>query len=184
MRNISIAAACAALLAAPASAATVYKCKDQQGELHYQGTPCTSTDQAVGSWQAHSDAALVPEAEGAGNTIVIGQGRGGHYFVDGSINDQYVNFLVDTGATTVAIPLNLASAAGLRCEAMSAMQTANGVTRTCTATIQKLMFGKFTLKYVDAMVVPNLGQPLLGMNVLRRFHVEQDGGQLRISRKY
>jgi predicted aspartyl protease len=37
---------------------------------------------------------------------------------------------------------------------------------------------------VDAVVMPNLAQPLLGMNVLKQFRVEQDNGQMRLSRKY
>jgi predicted aspartyl protease len=37
---------------------------------------------------------------------------------------------------------------------------------------------------VQAMIVPNLSQPLLGMNVLKRFHVEQDNGAMHLSRKY
>ena len=64
------------------------------------------------------------------------------------------------------------------------MQTGNGTTQGCTVTIEKLKFGHFTLHYVDAVVMPNLGQPLLGMNVLKQFRVEQDNGQMRLSRKY
>ncbi len=183
MRNIWIAALTVSL-ASPAWAGTIYKCKDQDGALHYQGTPCPSNDQAITSWAAQggSDAA---DADGAGGKpLVLGQGRGGHYWVDGAVNGQYVNFLVDTGATLVTIPLSVATAAGLKCERASAMQTANGVTRSCNVTVANLTFGGFKLSYVDAVVVPNLEQPLLGMNVLKRFHVEQDGGQLHISRNY
>ena len=45
-------------------------------------------------------------------------------------------------------------------------------------------FGHFTLHYVDAVVMPNLSQPLLGMNVLKQFRVKQNNGQMRLSRNY
>ncbi len=184
MHKIWIAVS-AMLLAGPGWASTVYKCKSQDGQLQYQSTPCANAEQAVSSWHAQENGEVQTGPNGAAEGgLVLGQGQGGHYFVDGAVNGHYVNFLIDTGATTVTIPLELASAAGLHCQRMAAMQTANGVTQGCMATIQKLTFGHFTLSYVDATIVPNLNQPLLGMNVLKRFHIEQDGQQMRIARKY
>lgn len=178
-------AALSFLLISSALAGTVYKCKGTDDELHYQETPCANDAQSVSSWQSHGGGDVEVGSDGSGNAaLVLGQGRGGHYFVDGSINDQYVNFLIDTGASFVTIPLSLASAAGLKCQKMSATQTANGITQSCIAVIQKLTFGRFTLRYVDATIVPNLSQPLLGMNVLKRFHVEQNGDQMHISKNY
>ena len=63
------------------------------------------------------------------------------------------------------------------------MMTGNGNISVCTSTIQKLKFGTFTLLNVEAIIAPNLNQPLLGMNVLRKFRVEQDGGEMRLSKK-
>jgi clan AA aspartic protease (TIGR02281 family) len=123
-----------------------------------------------------------PPAENS--PLVIGQGNGGHYFIDGSVNDSYLNFVVDTGASVVALPMATAANAGVRCQGKALVQTGNGVIQACTATIEKLRFGNFTLHYVQAMVAPNLAQPLLGMNVLKQFRVEQDNGQMRLSRRY
>jgi clan AA aspartic protease (TIGR02281 family) len=64
------------------------------------------------------------------------------------------------------------------------MHTGNGVTQGCTVVIPKLKFGHFILRNVDAVVMSNLSQPLLGMNVLKQFRVEQENGQMRLSRKY
>jgi predicted aspartyl protease len=37
---------------------------------------------------------------------------------------------------------------------------------------------------VEAMAVPNLSQPLLGMNVLKRFNIEQKNGQMSFTKQY
>jgi clan AA aspartic protease (TIGR02281 family) len=166
-------------------AGTIFKCKNAAGVLQYQEKPCEKETQSVSSWAAKSGGSVETDAESGGDGVLtIGQGQGGHYFIDGSVNDAYLNFVIDTGATTVALPLSVASNAGLRCKKEALMNTGNGVTQGCVVTIEKLKFGHFTLRYVDAVVMPNLSQPLLGMNVLRQFRVEQDDGQMRLSKKY
>lgn len=172
----------ACLLHAPCSIADmVYKCKNSQGTLIYQEKPCAQENTAVGAWKNSAESAI--ESDG-NNTMVIGQGNGGHYFVDGAINDQFLNFVIDTGATMVTIPQSLANNAKLKCISFGMMHTGNGTTQACSTVIQKLKFGSFTLYDVEALVAPNLGQPLLGMNVLKRFKMEQDGGVVRLSKKY
>ena len=61
------------------------------------------------------------------------------------------------------------------------MNTANGVADACTAKIKKLQFGPFFVQDVAAVIVPNLSQPLLGMNVLQLFKVAQENGEMNIS---
>ncbi len=175
----------AALLSSGASAGTIYKCKNAAGVLLYQEKPCEAAE-AVSSWAATSTTAVESDSndKNANPTLVIGQGRGGHYFIDGAVNDNYVNFVIDTGATYVALPLNMAASAGLKCQGVSMIKTGNGTTQVCNTTLQKLKIGQFTLRYVDAVVMPNLSQPLLGMNVLKQFRVEQDNGEMRLSKKY
>ena len=152
--------------------ATIYKCKKSQGTLLYQEKPCAEESKAVSSWGVASGAPLV-----------MNQSSSGHYFVDGTINDQKLNFVIDTGASLVAIPQGLANQAGLVCLHRTMAHTANGLAQTCITVIQKLKFGSFTLNNVEASIAPNLGQPLLGMNVLKQFRVEQDSGEMRLSLK-
>jgi aspartyl protease family protein len=168
-------------------AGTIFKCKNPAGVMLYQEKPCDKEVQSVSSWASTSTTAVEVDADSNGKenaVLVIGQGAGGHYFIDGAVNDNYLNFVIDTGATTVALPLNTAANAGVKCKKMTLMSTGNGVSQGCTVVIEKLKFGHFTLHYVDAVVMPNLGTPLLGMNVLKQFRVEQDNGQMRLSRKY
>lgn len=151
----------------------------------YQEKPCEKEVQAVSSWASTSGVDVDGDSPASENgALVIGQGNGGHYFVDGAVNDSYLNFIVDTGATVVSLPLATAVNAGVQCQKRAVMSTGNGTSQGCTATIKKLKFGHFTLRYVDAVLMPNLSQPLLGMNVLKQFRVEQDNGQMRLSRKY
>ena len=162
----------ACLLGTPATADTIYKCKKEDGTFSYQEKPCTDNSRAVSSWGSANEA-----------STVIPQDAGGHYFVAGSINEQKLDFIIDTGASYVTLPSGVAHAAGISCKGQTTMMTGNGNISVCTTTIQKLKFGTFTLLNVEAIIAPNLNQPLLGMNVLRKFRVEQDGGEMRLSKK-
>jgi clan AA aspartic protease (TIGR02281 family) len=173
----------AVLFSTSACAGTIYKCRNAEGVLLYQEKPCEKEAQAISSWASTSGLDADPSSS-ENKALVIGQGNGGHYFVDGAVNDNYLNFIIDTGATVVSLPLAMAASAGVQCQKQALMRTGNGVTQGCTATVKKLQFGHFTLRYVEAVVLPNLNQPLLGMNVLRQFRVEQDNGQMRLSKKY
>ncbi|RDX35384.1 TIGR02281 family clan AA aspartic protease, partial [Idiomarina sp. HD9-110m-PIT-SAG05] len=59
-------------------------------------------------------------------TVVLEQNRMGHYVARGKVNGQSVTFLLDTGATLVAIPEGLAQKLGLRKGRQGMSQTANG----------------------------------------------------------
>jgi clan AA aspartic protease (TIGR02281 family) len=176
---------CFVLPAVSASAATIFKCKDASGVLQYQEKPCTKETQPVSSWASKSGGVVEETVDGSSSgPYVIGQGRGGHYFIDGSVNDQFLNFVIDTGASMVTLPIGIATSAGIKCQERAAMKTGNGLSQVCTATIAKLTFGHFVIRNVSALLAPNLDQPLLGMNVLRQFRVEQDEGQMRLMKKY
>lgn len=164
-------------------AATIYKCKNPQGVLLYQEKPCTEEAQPVSSWTSSGESAVDEEGNSSKSPLVIGQGNNGHYMVKGSVNDQDLIFMVDTGASYVALPQWIGNSASTPCLGTATMDTGNGTTKVCGTIIKKLRFGNFTLKNIEAVVMPNLKEPLLGMNVLRRFRVEQDSGEMRISKK-
>ena len=101
-------------------AGTIFKCKNPAGVILYQEKPCEKEVQTVSSWASTSTSASAVEVDADSNAenavLVIGQGDGGHYYIDGAVNDSYLNFVIDTGATTVALPLATAQ------ERRSAMQ--------------------------------------------------------------
>lgn len=169
--------------ALPASAA-IYKCKKADGGFVYQEKPCAAETQSVGTVNTGGGGVEIDSKDprDAKAAFYIDQSANGHYFVSGTINDQPLNFVIDTGASMVSIPGSMANAANLHCEQYGHVNTANGSTTACRTVISKLTFGRFILRNVAAAVVPNLSQPLLGMNVLSRFNVEQHNGQLVLSR--
>lgn len=164
-------------------AAMVYKCKNAQGKLLYQKTPCTENAEAVSSWTPNTKVKVVAQEPKKKSTevLIIRQGQGGHYFLNGEINSHTLTFVVDTGATTIALPRTIAASASLFCNDKVLMNTANGLSGGCTTTISELKLGNFVLTNVTAVIAPNLTEPLLGMNVLQLFNIEQKEGEMRLS---
>lgn len=163
------------------NAAMVYKCKNAQGKLLYQKTPCT--EEAVSSWTPNTKVKLPIKEAKKKNTevLVIPQGQGGHYFLNGEINSHGLTFVIDTGATMVSLPRAFAASASLFCNDKAVIETANGQSNVCTSTITELKLGNFVFKNVTALIVPNLAQPLLGMNILQGFNIEQKNEEMRLS---
>jgi clan AA aspartic protease (TIGR02281 family) len=185
MRSNILMFSLAVLLMSDAWAGTVYKCRNPQGDLVYQEAPCKQDAQSLRSWTAPSesqeaddDGAIESTANG---TLVIPQRGSGHYFVNGLVNGKALTFVVDTGASSVVLPRSVAMAAGVYCRDQVLMQTVGGSSSGCAGVVTKLRFGPFQIRDVPVMIAPNLTQPLLGMNVLQQFRIEQDGGQLRLS---
>jgi clan AA aspartic protease (TIGR02281 family) len=168
------------------SAEMVYKCKNAQGKMLYQKTPCAENAQAVNSWTPKTKVKLPDKEEPTkkvNEIIVIPQGAGGHYFLDAEVNSHSLTFIVDTGATTVALPRAVAASASLFCNEKALLETGNGRTGGCTTIITELKLGKgnLVLKNVPAVIMPNLNQPLLGMNVLQHFNIEQKNNEMQLS---
>lgn len=186
MRNNILMFFLAALMMSGAWAETVYKCRNPQGDLVYQETPCKQDAQSLKSWSAPSAA---PQADDAAlesverGVLVIPQRGNGHYFVNGSVNGKALTFVVDTGASSVVLPRQVAMMAGVYCKEQVTMQTVGGSASGCVSIVAKLAFGPFRMRDVPVAIAPNLTQPLLGMNVLQQFRIEQEGGELRLSPK-
>ncbi len=166
-------------------AEVVNKCKDAQGQTHYQAAPCARSDQTVSSWATRAMAAE-PESGAALKAkpvLLLRQQGNGHYMVDGAVNGKPINLMVDTGASAISLPRNFAYMANMSCSEQVKVQTANGASSACMGIIAKLKVGPFLLRDVPAYIAPNLNQPLLGMNVLQRFRIEQDNGEMRLTPK-
>ncbi len=181
------AAALIALSVSLSGADTVHKCKNVQGKLLYQKTPCTENVQEVSSWTP-KNTVKPPESEPEKKTnevIVIKQASNGHYFLEAEVNSHAITFVVDTGATSVVLPSSVAKTASLFCDEAMIARTANGLTRGCTTIITELKLGRgsLVLKNVRADIAPNLDQPLLGMSILQNFDIQQKDGVLEISER-
>jgi len=104
----------------------------------------------------------------------------GHFVASGQINGQPVEFMLDTGATDVSIPAELAEGLKLEKGFGVTLSTANGRTEGYRTRIDRLQLGDIVLRDVRALVVPGLdgNQVLLGMSALNKLEFTQRGGTL------
>ena len=114
--------------------------------------------------------------------VVLDSNRMGHYLSGGTINGKSVTFLVDTGATNVAIPGGVAQQLALDAGPAHRVRTANGTTEAYQTRIGRLSIGDVVLHDVSASIVPNMGgkQILLGMSVLRQIEFSHRGDTLTL----
>ena len=112
--------------------------------------------------------------------VTLKRNRFGHYVTSGLINGQPVTFLLDTGATGVAIPGEIASRLGLRRGRAYRTQTANGVSTGYATSLDRVSVGNIELADVPAGIAPGLGteQVLLGMSFLKHIEFTQRGNTL------
>lgn len=117
----------------------------------------------------------------SGKTEVrLKRNRAGHYVTSGYINSVPVTFLIDTGATDVAIPSKLAPVLGLKAGAIMRANTANGIVNVAQTYLDSVSIGDITLNNIRANINPGMGgeQILLGMSVLKQLEFTQRGDTL------
>jgi len=114
--------------------------------------------------------------------VVLRRNRSGHYVASGKINGEPVVFLVDTGATDVALPLQVASRLGVPLGRAYTAKTANGNIRIRGTRLDSVDLGGLTACWVQASVLPNMPgeEVLLGMSYLKRFDLIQRGNTLTL----
>ncbi len=113
--------------------------------------------------------------------VVLEQGRGGHYVAEGRINGQSVVFLVDTGATDVAVSEREARRLGLDFGPRVTVMTAAGPAPAWVTRLDAVEIGGLRAENVRASITPGLGdQALLGMSFLKQFSLRQEDGTLVI----
>ena len=107
-------------------------------------------------------------------------GPGGHYQLDGRIDGELVTFMLDTGATQVVIPRQLAERLQLRLGGAVQVNTANGQATVRRTRIAQLQLGDIQLHDVAALIVPGMhgNEILLGMSALRQLEFRQQDGVL------
>lgn len=114
--------------------------------------------------------------------LVLERNRYNHYVSTGAINGQRVIFLLDTGATDVAVPEKLARSLGLEKGQRGKAMTANGIADTYSTRINSLQIGNITLYDVPASINPGMTgkEVLLGMSALKDLEFTQRGSTLTI----
>jgi aspartyl protease family protein len=132
---------------------------------------------------AHSE---TPAASGSADSrsVVISPGRNGHFEVEGSVDGRRMDFMVDTGASVIALTARDAAMLGIHpteSEYSAMVRTANGTVRAAPVTLDRVEIDDIVVHDVAAMVLPDgaLADNLLGLTFLSRLHkFEYSDGKL------
>lgn len=126
------------------------------------------------------------DQRGSASVTLVADGQG-HFHTNGMINGAPVRFVVDTGASVVAIGPAIAARAGvnLRNGRPVMMMTANGPAQSVHVKLGKLSIGEIELREVDAAVMPHeIPVALLGMSVLNRMDMKREGETMTLRQRY
>ena len=122
-----------------------------------------------------------------GNKIVLNASSGGHFLTLGAINGRAVQFMVDTGATSVAMGTAEAERLGIdyRKGQLARGNTANGQVTVYQVKLASVRVGDVEVYEVDAAILPSHGgSVLLGNSFLSRFQMTKLNDQLVLERRY
>jgi aspartyl protease family protein len=122
-----------------------------------------------------------------GTQIVLSASSGGHFVTQGSINGRNTGFVVDTGATSVAMGADEAKRLGIKYEngERSYSSTANGNVITYRVSLTSVRIQDVEVNNVEAAVLPgSMPFILLGNSFLNRFQMKRDNDVLTLTRRY
>jgi aspartyl protease family protein len=116
------------------------------------------------------------DSEGSGSRIVLTAGSGGHFVTGGSINGKAVSFMVDTGASMVAMSESDAERIGLKYKGGE-----RGIANTANGQVPVYRVNLTTVRVGDVpMPMPNI---LLGNSFLTRFQMKRENDVLTLERR-
>jgi aspartyl protease family protein len=120
-------------------------------------------------------------------TAVLAASSGGHFIAEGQVNGGAVRFLVDTGATSIALPAADARRLGIDYQKgrRGTTHTAAGPTPMYVVTLDTVRVGGIELQAVEAIIIEQgLNVALLGMTFLNRVEMKRDGHTMTLTRRF
>jgi aspartyl protease family protein len=142
----------------------------------------------VGQMYAATGQASTPDAGGSGRAVTLAADGNGHFVTFGQINGKAIQFLVDTGATSVSIPASFADEVGIDYKKgqRQLSQTANGVIVVYRVKLDSVRVGDVTLYQVEGVVIDGkgLGAALLGMSFLNRMEMKREGTVMTLTKRF
>ncbi|MGZ5031660.1 MAG: retropepsin-like aspartic protease family protein [Usitatibacter sp.] len=125
---------------------------------------------------------------GSRQTVTLPADSRGHFVTDGMVNGTHMRFLVDTGATLVALPASEAARLGIdyRKGQRGISQTANGAAIVYRVMLDSVTLGDVTIRNVEGVVHEGTGMDfaLLGMSFLNRTEMRREGQTLTLIKRY
>jgi aspartyl protease family protein len=210
-RHFIAAAACALILAVPARAADVNVVglfpNKALLEINKQQARIVNVGQSVEGIKLIATTAdgVTVEIEGKRHLLALGQSTAikknddkasvvltadtrGHFLASGTINGASTRFLVDTGASQIA--MSTAEAKRLGVSYLSGKkgtsQTANGMVSIYIVQLDNVKVGDISMNQVEAAVIEGNGMhvTLLGMSFLKRVDMRRQGSTLTLTKSY
>ena len=124
---------------------------------------------------------------GTGQRVVLKADARGHFVSSGQINGRIMQYMVDTGASTIAIGRPDAERMGLKFEEQGQsvrMNTANGVAQGWRMRLDSVRVGDVELRGVDAIITPQpMPYVLLGNSFLREFEMSRNGDEMMLLKR-
>lgn len=139
-------------------------------------TIAAATTQVLSPYEAPSS--------GGRRSHTIARDSRGHFSTDGRVDGRRIGFMVDTGASVVALTASSAAQIGIRpsrSDYNAPVATANGVVKAARARLASVDIGGLEVRDVEAMILPDnvLSENLLGLSYLSRLRrFEYSGGRL------
>jgi aspartyl protease family protein len=122
-----------------------------------------------------------------GSRIVLNADSRGHFMTPGTINGRSVSFMLDTGATTVAMSAADATRIGIDFQKGTPVQmnTANGVALGYRLRLASVRVGDVEVYDIDAIVSQQpMPYVLLGNSFIGRFSLRRDAEQLVLDKRF
>lgn len=112
-------------------------------------------------------------ASSAGRSVTIPRDARGHFQVGGRIDGRRVDFMVDTGASVIALTEREAGRLGIRparSDYNAQVKTANGTVKAAPVVLRSVDIDGLVVRNVQALVVPGdaLSENLLGLSYLTK----------------
>jgi len=129
----------------------------------------------------------VAKAASGAESVTLSADARGHFVAHGTVNGAAIRFLVDTGATLVALPAADARRAGVLYvnAPRGTVSTAGGPAVAYKVKLDNVSVGSVTLTSVDAVVIEQgLTVPLLGMSFLGRMDIRRQGETMVLIKRF
>lgn len=127
-----------------------------------------------------------PAADGSGKVVMTADNQG-HFFTTGTVNGTSVRFMVDTGATAIALTPSDARRIGIDLSRgeQGFASTANGRASIVKVALDTVRIGDITLHNVEAAVLQTeMPAALLGMSFLNRTEMQREGSTMTLKKRF
>jgi aspartyl protease family protein len=135
-------------------------------------------------WPSAQSPSSVLAAATQGQETLLTRRADGHFYVDAEVNGELVNFVIDTGATDVVLPVDTARRLGIafsESEFVVIGRGASGPVRGKVIKLDRVSVDGKEVRNIDAAIAEGLDQPLLGQAYLSRISsVEMSKDQMRL----